>query len=91
LEIRRSLEVTNSQGLHARPCHAVVSTTLQYGCDVRVSCGTLEVNGRSILELMSLNACCGTRLEFRLHGADAEELMDELQRLFESGFGERGD
>jgi phosphocarrier protein len=88
VEIRRTLEVKNPQGLHARPCHAVVAATLEYDCDVRVSCGGRAVNGKSILELMSLNAPCGTRLEFRLLGQQAEELMERLQDLFDTGFGE---
>lgn len=88
MNLARTFHVTNSQGLHARPCHAVVSAALAHRCDVRVSCGPRQVNGKSILDLMSLQASCGSQLEFRVQGEDATELLDELERLFTSGFGE---
>jgi len=88
LEERRSVEVCNPQGLHARPCHAVVSTALAYRCELHISAGSAEVNGKSILALMTLNACQGTKLELRAVGEGAAELVERLGELFETGFGE---
>ena len=88
MELRRTVRIQNSQGLHARPCHAIVSTALEYRADLRIACGSREVNGKSILELMTLNACCGTELELRARGQDAENLLERLEQLVQSGFGE---
>ena len=88
MELRRIVRVVNDQGLHARPCHAVVSTALEFRSDVRVVHGDVRVNGKSILELMSLNACCGTELELTVAGEDAEACLERLVSLFSSGFGE---
>ena len=85
---RRTTRITNSQGLHARPCHAIVSAALEYHSDLRVRCGEREVNGKSILELMTLNAACGARLELIARGRDAASLLDRLEALIGSGFGE---
>jgi phosphocarrier protein len=87
-EVRRLVEVCNRQGLHARPCHAVVSIANRFPGELRVRCGTREVNAKSILELMTLNACCGTVLELRASGDGAEAVLDELETLIGSGFGE---
>ena len=79
----------NSAGLHARPCHQIVSAALAHDCELRIRCRDLEVNGRSILELMTLQAGPDAVLEFLAHGRDAEELVSHLAALVEAGFEER--
>ena len=88
MELRRTITVTNSEGLHARPCHSIVSAALAYKSELRIRSGAHEVNGRSILELMTLNATTGTELEVCARGKDAVELMAAIVALFTSGFGE---
>jgi len=80
--------LVNRKGLHARPCHALVSAALGFQSDVRVKRGALEVNGKSILELMTLGAACGVELEFLADGEDAEAAVAALVALVESGFDE---
>ena len=87
-ESLRVVEVCNRQGLHARPCHAVVSIANRFSGELRVRCGPRDVNAKSILELMTLNACCGSTLELRARGDGAEAVLDELEQLIVSGFGE---
>ena len=48
-----------------------------------------EVNGKSILDLMTLCAPCDAVLGFRAQGADAEALVSALEKLVEGGFGEQ--
>ena len=78
----------NDQGLHARPCHSIVSAAQGFQSELRIRSGTREVNGKSILELMTLGASVGTELEICCRGRDAEELLDVVEELFSSGFGE---
>ncbi len=80
--------LVNVKGLHARPCHALVSTALGFESEVRVRSGTQEVNGKSILELMTLGAACGVELEFLAEGEDAEAAVAALAVLVRSGFDE---
>ena len=79
----------NAAGLHARPCHQVVTAALEHDCDLRILCGGVEVNGRSILELMTLQAGPDAVLEFRAQGREASELVEHLVTLVEAGFEER--
>lgn len=88
MELARTLRITNSRGLHARPCHALASTALQFASEVRLSCEGREADGKSILELMTLEAGCGQELEVRARGTDARELLDALERVVAAGFGE---
>jgi phosphocarrier protein HPr len=91
IEFRRTVKVVNAQGLHARPCHAIVSRALACQCDLRILARNREVNGKSILELMTLSAGPGTELELVARGPDAEQLLLALEALFEGCFGEERD
>ena len=46
------------------------------------------MNGKSILELMTLEASQGTELVLEALGDGAEDLLDQLERLIADGFGE---
>lgn len=88
VEATRKVQLKNAGGLHARPCHAIASLALASECDLFVGCGEFEVNGKSILELMTLGAPCEATLWFRAHGRDADVLVARLVALVEAGFGE---
>lgn len=87
VEVARSVTIVNPEGLHARPCHAIVSLALEYdGCTLAVSCGDVRADGRSILSLMTLQAAQGSRLELRAAGDGAEALLERLEALVAAGF-----
>jgi phosphotransferase system HPr (HPr) family protein len=88
VDAERTVRIVNRSGLHARPCHALVTRALLYKSDLRVACGPREVNGKSILELMTLSAPCEAELHFKARGEDAGALIDDLSALVESGFQE---
>ena len=88
MEIRRTIKIVNDQGLHARPCHAIVSAAQRFRSELSFRSGDREVNGKSIIDLMTLGAGFGTELEACAKGADAEELMEAVSTLFAAGFGE---
>ncbi len=88
MEVRANTRLVNPAGLHARPCHSIVSLVRTYESALAISAGGREVNGRSILELMTLGAPCDTVLSLRATGEDAAVLIAALVSLIESGFGE---
>ena len=88
MEARVRVRVVNRSGLHARPCHALVSTALRFESELRVACAGREVNGKSILELMTLEACQDAELDLLASGRDAPELLASIEALVRSGFSE---
>ena len=80
--------MVNSRGMHARPCHALVRIALGFQGDVVVACAGRRANAKSILDLMTLSAGHGSRLEFQASGPDAPALVRSLVGLVESGFQE---
>jgi len=90
LEATCKVRIVNVKGLHARPCHAVVSFALDFKSEFRVSSSERQVNGRSILELMTLSAPCDTELTLWADGEDAEALVEGVAALVRAGFDELG-
>lgn len=88
MEAHQEVRVPNKKGLHARPCHLLVRTALRFQSQVSVVCGGRRANGRSILELMTLNAPQGSLLELEAQGDDAQDLIRALSEVIAGGFEE---
>ena len=86
MEVALRVRIVNREGLHARPCHAIVSLALEYACTLAVRCGDARADGRSILSLMTLQASQGAELELVAEGEGAEELLRRLGELVAAGF-----
>jgi len=86
--IRRQVQVVNALGLHLRAADRFVRLAQQYRSEVCVHRDGRAGNGRSILDLTTLVAECGSRLEIEVHGPDAEEAIAALCALVEGGFGD---
>ena len=48
----------------------------------------LEVDGKSVMQMITLEATQGTRLLVKAEGEDAQQAVDKLVELFETRFGE---
>lgn len=85
---RASLVIVNEMGLHARPASLFVELSNQFHCDVILQKGNERVDGKSILQLLSLSAEAGTTLVLETRGTDAEAALTALRQLVASGFNE---
>ncbi len=79
--IEKKLIITNEQGLHARPAALFVQVANKYESDVVVKKGKDEVNGKSIMGLMTLAAEKGSLIRLKIDGPDAEEAFQELEGI----------
>ncbi len=86
--VRRQVEILNSLGLHMRPADKFVKLALRFQSEIRVTHNGNEFNGKSILDLTSVGAECGTRLELEARGPDAAEALAALAELVAAGFHE---
>jgi phosphotransferase system HPr (HPr) family protein len=85
---RREVEVLNTLGLHLRPALKFVELALKYQAEVRIHYNGNDFNGKSILELTSLAAEFGSRLELEARGPDASEAIEALADLVLARFHE---
>jgi phosphocarrier protein len=83
----RTVVVVNRLGLHARPAAEFVKTASKFEADIQLYKDSMEVNGKSILGVMTLAAECGSELVLRAQGADAEAAVRELADVLGRDFG----
>jgi phosphotransferase system HPr (HPr) family protein len=81
LRAAKTVAIRSRNGLHARPAALFVKTASKFKCDVTVSAGKLQTNGKSIVGLMTLGIGGGARLTIAADGDDAEQAVEELERL----------
>jgi phosphocarrier protein len=86
--IVRVIHIRNEKGLHARASAKFVQTVEKFDADVRVSRAGETVGGTSIMGLMSLAAARGTDITVEATGPQAEAVMDAIETLLASRFGE---
>ena len=79
--IEKKLTIKNEQGLHARPAALFVQIANKYESDIIVRKGRQEVNGKSIMGLLTLAAEKGAKLNIKANGPDAKEAIEELEKV----------
>lgn len=89
-EKRRTMEIVNQRGLHARASAKFVGavSALPETVKVRVAKDGNEAAGGSILGLMMLGAAKGDTVELIVEGDGADEVLADLCALVGNGFGE---
>lgn len=81
-------EILNSLGLHARAAAQFVSLAAKFDSEIYVEKDGYEVNGKSIMGVMTLAAPQGTQLIVKAVGGDAEDAVAKLGELIRNKFGE---
>lgn len=80
----REFTLVNSVGLHARPAALLARTIAGFDAQVLVD----DVDGASVLSLMSLGRAHGETIRVSASGPGASLALDAVAALVESGFGE---
>ena len=84
----REVTVRNKAGVHTRPASQIVREASRFTSDFYIRKDGYEINGKSIIGVMTLAAEQGATLELQFDGPDEQEAADALAALFERGFGE---
>jgi phosphotransferase system HPr (HPr) family protein len=87
---KRTVVVSNPQGIHARPADIFVKLASQYQARIEVIKNGERVDGKSILALLTLAAVEGTQLDIEATGPDAPAALEALAELFSRNFDENG-
>lgn len=87
--LEKAITIKNKLGLHARPAAILVQTVSAYKSNVKILKDSQEVNGKSIMGIMTLAASCGSEIRLVIDGEDEAEAMNALVKLIDSGFGEK--
>lgn len=86
--VRVEVEVTNRAGIHTRPASLIVRTAARFRSDFSIVKDNYEINGKSIIGVMTLAAEQGAKLMLQFEGDDEKDAAEAVVGLFEDGFGE---
>ncbi len=84
----RSVKLVNEKGLHARAAASFVNLANRFRSSVEIRLGTMTVDGKSILGILTLGAPRGTELLLVADGPDEGEAIEALAGLIAERFGE---
>ncbi len=82
--------IPNKLGLHARASAQFVGLASQFPCDVVLQRDDIQVNGKSMMAIMTLAASQGTEVVIITDGEQESQALKVLQDLIRQGFGEDG-
>ena len=86
--ITREVTVRNRAGVHTRPASMIVREASRFTSEFFIRKDGYEINGKSIIGVMTLAAEQGATLDLLFEGPDENDAADALADLFERGFGE---
>lgn len=84
--LRETVTVKAANGLHMIPCSILARVAQQYQSTITLSKADLRADAKRILDLMTLGAGTGAKLELEVSGDDAETAMRQLLELFDGDF-----
>lgn len=87
-KLEKEITVVNRFGLHMRPAAIFARNARRFQSDVRIVKNGNEVDGKSVMGLLSLSATQGANLRIQIQGRDAKTAMRELQQLAQADFDE---
>ncbi|WP_242341079.1 MULTISPECIES: HPr family phosphocarrier protein [Anaeromyxobacter] len=85
----RTFVIVNSLGLHARAAAQLVQTANRFRSEIHVEKDGMQVNGKSIMGVLTLAAAKGSSIVVLVEGEDADSAMTALAKVIENGFGEK--
>jgi phosphocarrier protein HPr len=88
MTVRRTVEICNARGLHARASAKFVKLASGFDAEVTVSRDEQCVDARSIMGLMMLAAGQGSSIDIEAEGPQAEAALDALTSLVANRFDE---
>ena len=86
--LTREVTVRNRAGVHTRPAAMIVQEASRFQAEFYIRKDGYEINGKSIIGVMTLAAEQGATLDLIFDGGDEEAAAEALAALFERGFGE---
>jgi phosphocarrier protein len=88
MDVVKTFTVTNELGIHARSAAMIVEMSNRFKAKIFLEKDGREVNGKSILGILTLGCPKGSRLTVRAEGVDARGAVQALGDLIDNKFGE---
>lgn len=86
--IEQEVTIKNRAGLHTRPAAALVKLAAKFQSEFIIIKDGFEINGKSIIGVMTLAAEQGSTMILKFDGPDEHDAAREIIGLFNRGFDE---
>ena len=86
--IEKKVKIINRAGLHTRPAATIVKLAGKFKCEFFISKDGLNINGKSIIGVMTLAAEMGSEITLTFDGEDEQKAAEEITDYFNRGFDE---
>lgn len=86
--IEKSITIINNAGLHTRPAATIVKIASKFQSEFFIFKDGLNINGKSIIGVMTLAAAKGSELKLSFDGEDEKEMSEAIVEYFNRGFDE---
>lgn len=83
-DAQRTVTLASRNGLHARPATILVERARNFVSDIYLVANNEEVDGKSIISILTLGLGQGAKITVRASGDDAEEAVEALAELLTS-------
>lgn len=81
--VERGVIVKWRAGLHARPASELVKIANKFKSKIKIRKSNTEIDGKSVIGIMTLGAAYKTNLTIIIDGDDEEEALTAILNLFE--------
>ena len=78
---QREVRITNKLGLHARPAAQFVKRVRSFRSEIWVVKEGKRYSASSLIDVLRANLDCGATATLEAHGVDADEAVEDLEKL----------
>jgi len=86
--VEKTVTIKNRAGIHARPAALLVERANKFTSDIFLEKDGEQINGKSIMGILTLAATYNTPIKIIAEGSDETEAVEAISRLFEHKFEE---
>ena len=86
--IEKKVTIINNAGLHTRPAATIVKIAAQFNSEFFILKDGMNINGKSIIGVMTLAAAKGSVLTLSFEGDDEKKMSKVILEYFNKGFDE---
>jgi phosphocarrier protein len=87
--VEKKITIRNKLGLHARAAVKFMNLANRFVSSIRIEKDGNEIDGKSILGILTLAAVQGSQITLRISGKDEKQALQALIALIEGKFHER--
>ena len=84
----RIVTIRNKTGLHMRPAGEMVRIASRFVSEISITKDDLNVNGKSIIAVISLAAEPGCSIKIQADGTDTQDTVNAILKMVENNAGE---